>query len=290
MERLEGTCWGSWALAVVWGGKIKAAVGEGEQRAAPGCCAEEARVHRVTFREPWEGTRADQGEGHGGQVREPAKVHEPPGGRTLEAINGPALPFWGRREPRRWLSGQLEADPVRPAVVACALPAAALASRSLRAEPWEEAGLWLVFACSRVRPVSPPRPQGSALAAWPQPAGGSGIVRVSSLPCGHRSGSPPLSASFPEGHEGSRVFISSIFLTASIEGQLLCYEPIFRCSSLFPRCFSLYSTHKKPGFASDGIPRTSYSAQACTQAVALRSKHALSPAASTRAAWETRGQ
>ena len=45
MERLEGTCRGSWALAVVWADKIKAVVGEGEQRAAPGCCAEEARVH-----------------------------------------------------------------------------------------------------------------------------------------------------------------------------------------------------------------------------------------------------
>ena len=50
-------------------------MGEGEQRAAPGCCVEEARVHRVTFRdsEPQEGTRADQGEGHGGQIGEPAQ-------------------------------------------------------------------------------------------------------------------------------------------------------------------------------------------------------------------------
>ena len=50
-------------------------MGEGEQRAAPGCCVEEARVHRVTFRdsEPQEGNRADQGEGHGGQIGEPAQ-------------------------------------------------------------------------------------------------------------------------------------------------------------------------------------------------------------------------
>lgn len=146
-----------------------------------------------------------------------------PGWGASKAINSPALPFWRRQEPRRWLSSQLEADPVRPAVVACTLPAAALASWFLRAEPWEEAGLRLVFVYSHVRPVSPPCPQGSALTAWPQPAWGPEIVHVSSLLCGHRSGSPPLSASFPEGHEGSRVFVSSIFLTASIEGQLLCY-------------------------------------------------------------------
>lgn len=75
MERLEGTCRGSWALAVVWADKIKAVVGEGEQRAAPGCCAEEARVHRMTFcdSESREGTQADQGEGHGGQTGEPAQ-------------------------------------------------------------------------------------------------------------------------------------------------------------------------------------------------------------------------
>lgn len=44
MERLEDTCRGSWALAVVWDDKIKAPVGEGEQRAALGGCVEEARV------------------------------------------------------------------------------------------------------------------------------------------------------------------------------------------------------------------------------------------------------
>ena len=55
---------------------------------------------------------------------------------------------------------------MRPAVVACALPAAALASQSLRAEPWEEAGLRLAVVYSHVRPVSPPCPASAGLGTW----------------------------------------------------------------------------------------------------------------------------
>ena len=132
------------------------------------------------------------GRGTWGQTGEGLLVYEPPGrGTSSEAINSPGLPFWGRTESRRWPSSQLGADPVWPPVVAWAPPAVALISRSFRSEPWEESGLWLVFTCSRVCPISPPRPRGSALAAWPQLTGGPGVVHVFSSSCGHRSDSPP---------------------------------------------------------------------------------------------------
>lgn len=72
MGRLEGTCRGAGLSPRL---RDKGSCGDGEQSAAPGRCAEEARGRRVTFRdsEPWEGTRADQAAGHGGQIGEPAQ-------------------------------------------------------------------------------------------------------------------------------------------------------------------------------------------------------------------------
>lgn len=105
---------------------------------------------------------------------------------------------------------------MRPAVAACALPAAALASRSLRAEPWEEAGLRLVFAYSRVRPVSPPRLRGSALLPGLSRPGDLGLFESPLCPVGTEAAPHPCQPPSPRVMRAAESSFPASFLFNSL--------------------------------------------------------------------------